>query len=166
MTVYPKRYELITVGPQEGLFRKHQCLTHSWNSSCEPRPAIQSSNNKRQRKSCEAQRQTNHRYRRRPPRYHSEIKYYTRRNACIIHYYVQKVRKTLCDTDPVNKHLTDARLDALGNQDEEPNTSENVEIHDPKEYHTQSTMKTRRTTVRKNMKHTWYYPSDRSHSRS
>lgn len=35
----------------------------------------------------------------------------------------------------VNQHLADARLAALGNQDEEPISSENVEIQAPKEYH-------------------------------
>lgn len=43
--------------------------------------------------------------------------------------------KNVCDTDPVNKHLGNERIAELGTQDEEPITSENVEIHAAKEYH-------------------------------
>lgn len=39
------------------------------------------------------------------------------------------------DLDAVNKHLTNAILAVLGTQDEALTTSENVEIHAPKEYH-------------------------------
>lgn len=43
--------------------------------------------------------------------------------------------KNVRDVDTVNKHLADARLATLGNQEEITITSENVEIHAPKEYH-------------------------------
>lgn len=43
--------------------------------------------------------------------------------------------KNVRNFDYVNKQLADARLSALGNQNEQPINSQNMEIHDPKEYH-------------------------------
>lgn len=43
--------------------------------------------------------------------------------------------KNVLDVYTVNKHLIDAILAALGNQEEGPIASENVETHPPKEYH-------------------------------
>lgn len=46
-----------------------------------------------------------------------------------------KRNKNVRDVETVNKHLDDARLAALGHHDEEPPTSEDVEIYAPKEHH-------------------------------
>lgn len=46
-----------------------------------------------------------------------------------------KCDKNVRDVNKVNKHLANSRLAALDNRYEEPFTSENVEIHAPKECH-------------------------------
>lgn len=116
----------------------------SQNSSCESGTAVQGTN-KLHQKYREAQCATNRRNHRRPPEHHSGIKYFACRNACINHHYVQQARKNVRDVDNVNQHLVDTRVATLGNLDEEPITSENVEIHSPKEYHPRV-----RTLLRKN----------------
>lgn len=42
--------------------------------------------------------------------------------------------KNVCDVDTVNKHPADENLAALGKQDKKRITSENVEVHAPKQY--------------------------------
>lgn len=44
----------------------------------------------------------------------------------------RKCNKNVGDIDTVNQHLPDARLAALGDKDEVPITSENMERHAPK----------------------------------
>lgn len=43
--------------------------------------------------------------------------------------------KNVRNVDTVDKHIADARLATVGNQDGEPIKSENVEINSLKEYH-------------------------------
>lgn len=47
----------------------------------------------------------------------------------------RKLDKNVGDIDNVSQHLADAILAALGDKDEVHITSENVELHPPKEFH-------------------------------
>lgn len=47
----------------------------------------------------------------------------------------RKRDKYVCGIDTVKPHFTDARLEVLGDKDEVPISSENVELHAPKVFH-------------------------------
>lgn len=132
VTVSSKRYGPRTVELHSGLYLNHQCLTTAVIHHLNPgqRFKVLTANFIKSPVKLNVRQVVSIAY------YHPDI--ITKSNIThaemlgITTTTYTKRDKNVRDVETVNKHLADARLVVLGNQDEQTITSENMEIHAPK----------------------------------